>query len=107
MATEEDTSTAKEYPNYQPIDQAENIANKQRVMAIMQQMIDAPLSELNDAINADYHADASVNVTHPINTLFNLDAVGTQYWMPLRRALPDVERRYDILAGGRYFDANW
>ena len=107
MATEEDTSTANEYPNYQPIDQTENIANKQRLMAIMQQMIDAPLPELNDAISAGYHADASVNVTHPINALSNLDAVGTQFWMPLRQALPDVERRYDILAGGMYFDATW
>lgn len=107
MTTEEDTFTAKEYPNYQPIDQAENIANKQRFMAIMQQVIDAPQAELHDAVRTGYHADASVNVTHPINALSSLDAVGTQFWEPLRHAIPDVERRYDMLAGGRYFDANW
>jgi len=92
---------------FQSIDQAENIANKQRVIDIMQQMVNAPLVELADAIRAGYHADASVNVTHPINELNGPDAVGKQVWKPLRHAIPDVERRDDIVAGGRYRDTNW
>lgn len=95
------------YPQYQPIDQTDNIANKQRIMEIMQQLISAPLAELNDAIRAGYHADASVNITHPINELSSLDAVCERFWKPLRHALPDVERRYDILAGGIYRDADF
>lgn len=92
---------------YQPIDQTENIANKRRIIAIMQQMVNAPLVELDDAIRAGYHADASVNVTHPINALSGLDAVGKQVWKPLRHAIPDIERRDDIVAGGRYRNADW
>lgn len=92
---------------YQNIDRAENIANKRRVIDIMQQMVNAPLAELDEAIKAGYHADAKVNVTHPINELSGIDTVGKQVWKPLRQAIPDVERRDDIVAGGRYRDANW
>jgi predicted ester cyclase len=92
---------------YQPIDQAQNIANKQRIIDIMQRMVGTPLAELDDAIRAGYHPEARVNVTHPINELSGLDAVGQQVWKPLRQAIPDVERRDDIVAGGRYRDTNW
>ena len=94
------------YPPYQPIDQSDNIANKQRVMAIMQQMLSAPLVELKNIIRAGYHTSASVNITHPINELSSLDTVVEQFWKPLRYAIPDVERRFDILAGGFYRDAH-
>ncbi|MCP4404791.1 MAG: ester cyclase, partial [bacterium] len=92
---------------YQPIDRAQNSANKQRVIDIMQQMVNTPSAELDDAIRAGYHADADVNVTHPINELSGLDAVGEHVWRPLRHAIPDVERRNDIVAGGRYRDTDW
>jgi len=74
-----DPSSANDYPPYQPIDQAENIASKRRVMQIMQQMLDVPLLELNDALRAGYHADATVNLSHPINELSSLDAVAEQF----------------------------
>ncbi|MGQ0603917.1 MAG: ester cyclase [Anaerolineales bacterium] len=97
----------KEYPQYQPVDQADNIANKQRILEIMQPMIDAPLAELTDALRAGYHADARINITHPINELSSPEAAGERFWKPLRHALPDLERRYDILAGGSYRDTDW
>ncbi len=92
---------------YQPVDQAQNVANKRRVIKIMQQMVSAPPAELSDALRAGYHDDAQVNVTHPINELRGLAALGKQLWQPLRHAIPDVERRNDLVAGGRYRDANW
>lgn len=95
----------KGYPEYQPVDQAENVACKRRVLAIMQSLIDAPLAELGDALRAGYHAKAGVQITHPINELNSLDAVAERFWQPLRQALPDVERRPDIVAGGLYHDA--
>ena len=92
---------------YQPVDQAQNIANKRCVIEIMQQMVGAPPTELADALRTGYHDDAKVSVTHPINELSGLAALNEQLWGPLRRAIPDVERRNDIVAGGRYRDANW
>ena len=100
-------ASAERYPPYQPIDQAANIANKRRTIEIMQQLIDAPPAELQDAIRAGYHEDARVNYSHPLNELVGLNALGDQFWAPLRHALPDVERRYDILAGGNYHDAEF
>lgn len=92
---------------YTPVDQAQNIASKQRLIAIMQALVNAPLAELNEVIRDSYHADAQVNVTHPINELIGLQAIAEQVWRPLRQALPDVERRDDIVAGGRYHDTVW
>ncbi len=105
MITEAEQPLTEEYPPYQPIDQAANIANKRRVMDAMQQLIDAPLAALREVIGTSYHADARINMSHPINVLSSPDASIDQFWGPLRHALPDVERRYDILAGGVDRDA--
>jgi predicted ester cyclase len=105
MSAKEDDHKVKGY-QYQPIDQAENIANKRRVIGTMQMMVAAPLAELDDIIRLAYHPAAEINVTHPINELPSLEAVRDQLWQPLRQAIPDVERRDDIVAGGRYRDGS-
>jgi predicted ester cyclase len=93
--------------SYTPIDQTRNIANKRRLIAIMDALTTAPLDALRDAVRDGYHPDAQVSVTHPLNALDGLDAVEQRYWLPLRHALPDVERQHYIVAGGRYRDADW
>lgn len=92
---------------YTPVEQAENIANKQRIITLMDDLTTASRDDLNDVIHDSYHPDASVNVSHPINELSGLDRVREQLWEPLRRALPDAERRNDVVVGGRYRDTNW
>lgn len=106
MTHQDDRRKVKAF-RYQPVDQTRNIAHKQRVIDIMTEMVESPPAELADAIHASYHADAAVNVTHPINELGGLKELGEQLWRPLREAIPDVERRDDIVAGGRYRDADW
>ena len=92
---------------FSPVDQTENIAKKQRIIDIMQNLVNTPIDSLNDVIQDSYHANAEVNVTHPINELNGLDTFKSQLWEPLRHAMPDVERRDDLVAGGRYRDTNW
>lgn len=92
---------------YTSVDQAQNIANKQRVIDIMQALVNSPLSALPEAAAEGYHPDAQLHVTHPINSLTGTDAITAQLWQPLRAALPDAERRDDIVAGGRYRDMDW
>jgi predicted ester cyclase len=104
LSTREDKYRIQAY-RYQPIDQAANITHKQRIIDVTQQIVNVSLAELDEAIRAGYHEGAEVNVTHPINELGDLDAVREYLWKPLRHALPDVERRDDIVAGGRYGDA--
>ncbi len=92
---------------YSPVDQAQNLANKRRVMDIMRALSEAPLAQLAEAAGDGYTIDAALNVSHPINELRGIAAGLEQLWQPLRRALPDMERRENFVAGGRYRDANW
>ena len=92
---------------YSPVDQVTNIANKRRVMDIMGAMTEAPLAQLTDVARDGFAEDISIHVTHPVNELRGIDAGLAQLWQPLRRALPDMERRDLFVAGGRYRDANW
>ncbi|MEM7799688.1 MAG: ester cyclase [Chloroflexota bacterium] len=92
---------------YTPIDQSTNIANKMRVMDIMEALTTASVDEQLNVMQAGYHSHASVNITHPINELSGLSTVVNQFWTPLKQALPDLERRHDFVAGGSYRDNNW
>jgi predicted ester cyclase len=96
-------------PAYQfiPVDQAHNIANKRRLMGIMESLTTAPLARLNEIIQDGYHLDAQVNVTHPINTLASHATIASEYWSPLRHALPDAQRQHHVVAAGRYRDSDW
>lgn len=93
--------------HYQAVDQAVNVAAKRRVVDIMQQLTGAPLASLEDALRDSYHADAAAHVTHPINELYGTAALVDRLWRPLRRAMPDAERRDDIVLAGYYRDAHW
>ena len=106
MNADEDRYKATQY-QYDPVDQTENIANKRRIIEIMQEMVTAPLTSLDEVVRAGYHLDASIHVTYPINELHSLNALGEKVWKPLRKALPNLERRDDIIAGGRYRGTNW
>jgi predicted ester cyclase len=107
MTTEANIPPQETYPPYQPVDQRENVANKQRVVDIMHGLHDAPFPQLGEALQASYHADASINISHPINRVSSLDELGAQFWQPLRTALPDSERRHHIVAGGMYRGSHW
>jgi hypothetical protein len=88
--------------HYEPVDQAENIANKKHIMAIMDHLTSSPLSLFKEAVVNGYHNDATINVTHPINELKGIDELTDNLWLPLRNAIPDMERRDDIVAAGSY-----
>ncbi len=92
---------------FSPIDQARNIANKRRVMTIMGALSEGPLEQLTVAARDGLAADIALNATHPINALRGIDAGLERLWRPLRKALPDMERREDFVAGGRYRAAEW
>ena len=57
---------------------------------------------MGEAIAAAYTEDAEFHGTHPVNDLVGRSAIQREFLEPLRRALPDVERREGILAGGVY-----
>lgn len=49
-----------------------------------------------------YHADAQWRGSHPINELSGIDQILESVWLPLKRALPDLERRDDIMVAGEF-----
>lgn len=106
MTTREDKYRTSSF-QYTPIDQIENIANKQRIIDLMQSLASTPTEKLKGVLQASYHANAKINVTHPINELEGIPSALEKLWKPLRNAILDVERRDDFVAGGRYRDANW
>jgi predicted ester cyclase len=92
---------------YAPIDQETNLAAKRRVVSMMNEIVSGPLDKLAMNVMFAYHPEAELYVTHPLNELSGLESVQHDLWLPLRRALPDVERREDIVAGGLYRDGQW
>ena len=92
---------------YTPVDQARNIANKSRVIEVMRTMTEAPLDELPRLARDSFADDIPLHATHPINELRGMGAGLERLWLPLRRALPDVERRDFFVAGGVYQGADW
>lgn len=89
------------------LDQAQNIANKRHVIDSMAALTTADPAALPALARQVYAAGATVNVSHPVNTLAGHEAITAGLWQPLRAALPDAERREDIVAGGRYRDSDW
>ena len=89
-----------------PIPQDENLKNKQSVRQAMEKICASPSGDLLDAIASGYAADARWRGSHPINELEGLEAICDQAWKPLKSALPDMERRDEILVGGRYTDGS-
>lgn len=87
---------------FTPIAPARNLANKRFVQAAQQGITRAPREELGEAIAAAYAEGADFRATHPVNHVVGRAAIQQEFWTPLRRALPDVERREQILAGGVY-----
>ncbi|MDK1118108.1 MAG: ester cyclase [Anaerolineae bacterium] len=83
------------------------LANKQALFAHMQKLVDVPDKQLNKVVAQAYHSDAVWNGSHPLDEIVGAENIDRQVWRPLRRALPDIERRDDILLGGHYNDADW
>ena len=54
-----------------------------------------------------YDADMAWHGPHPINTLRGYRAVLDGFWVPLLAALPDIERRDDILICGEFKAGAW
>lgn len=103
MITRDDRYGTASY-RYRPVDQAFNVAAKRQVRATLHRLTSTPTADLGAALRDGYHEDATVNVTHPVNALLGIEAAQAAFWQPLRRALPDVERRDDIVAAGLYRD---
>jgi hypothetical protein len=63
---------------------------------------EAPVSQLDAALDALAQRDATWRVAHPINALAGNPAAAANAYGPLKVAMPDLERRDVIFVGGAY-----
>jgi predicted ester cyclase len=54
-----------------------------------------------------YSRDVGWHGPHPINDVQGPDAVVDRFWSPLLQAVPDLERREDIVLAGRWKGGDW
>ncbi len=84
------------------IPQALNIANKQLVREAMNAIAECKIEQLNDTLARYYLADVDWRGSHPMNEIKGTKSVAETVWGPLKNCLPDIERRDEIMIGGRY-----
>jgi predicted ester cyclase len=66
------------------------------------QLVTVPDSRLDEAAREVYEEHVSVSAFHPVNELKGRQAVVADLWRPLRAALPDMERRDELVIAGSY-----
>ena len=54
-----------------------------------------------------YAPDCNFNAGAPVDHCAGRDIITERFWQPLIHAFPDLERRTDILMGGRFKDGDW
>lgn len=88
----------------QPIPQPLNIANKRLVFDVMTGLAQTEIQNLPDQLMRIYGSDGAWRGSHPLNEMAGADDICRVVWMPLKASFPDLERRDEILVGGRYDD---
>ncbi|MYD08421.1 MAG: ester cyclase [Chloroflexi bacterium] len=58
-------------------------------------------------VDAATRADIAWHGPAPYNDIHGVDALVEQFWQPLLRAFPDLQRNTDVLIAGAYRDQNW
>ena len=76
--------------------------NKRSIHERLQLLCGASAAGLKSSLRA-LHADEAVcSVSHPINDLAGHKLMHSGCWRPLRAALPDIERRDEIVIAGAF-----
>ena len=84
-----------------------NQRNKAAVWDYWQRMNHATLDQVPSVVQRAFHKDVDWNGPQPINRIRGLDALISDYWLPLRRSFPDIRREADILMGGMHLDVDF
>ena len=84
-----------------------HLAHKRALADALPTLAAAGEAGVRAALTAIVAEDARFHVYHPVNDAIGRDAVAAMLWQPLARALPDMERRDDILMAGRFAEADW
>lgn len=81
---------------------AQHLQDKRLVTAALAAVAESTPATLPQRLVAAYHPDAHWRGSHPVNELAGVDAIASGFWEPLLAAMPDLERRDDIVMAGSY-----
>jgi predicted ester cyclase len=84
-----------------------HIRNKQTALQNLGRVCRASDKELLGAINAAYAKDATLFAFQPVNEASGPEGVLEAFWLPLRNALPDIQRREAICAASEHEGKNF
>ncbi len=82
-------------------------ATKQRMRSGLQRLARADAATLPDVARDLFSADTTYLCGHPVNQLNGVEQLIERHLLPMKVAMPDLERRDDIFMGGHYADHDW
>ena len=85
-----------------PLPQERNLANKRAVRAALDRIAGCAPAGLGAALASAHAPGAAWRFSHPLDEVGSLAELESRVWAPLKHALPDLERRDEIVVGGAY-----
>ena len=82
----------------------ENFNNKNLVRSYLNSIINDGVSKLEANLDKSFSKDIKVNCFHPLNEFSGLQDFKDKFWIPIFEALPDIERREQVVIGGAFRD---
>ena len=77
-----------------------NQTNKEIIWDFWQRINYAEADHVPDLIRQYFHQDVDWNASAPINQIMGVDALISDFWLPLLRSFPDLKRHPYIFMGG-------
>ncbi|GAA0182581.1 hypothetical protein SH2C18_49350 [Clostridium sediminicola] len=80
----------------------ERIENKQRVYDFSEKIYEANLETIDSVLDEYFHQEAVWYGSHPFNTLAGLQSISNDFYKPLLRSFPDMQKIDDMLLSGLF-----
>ena len=82
--------------------------NKDALAPLFDALYDYEPDNVHKLLNRSFHSDALVQLAYPFETLGGAESLYSEAYVPLHRAIPDLERRTTIcIAGATEHGDNW
>ena len=81
--------------------------NKQLLSPLRRALYDIDAARLKDQLDALFAPDCVIHLAHPLGDLIGPEALFENIYLPLLRAVPDLERRDFIVMAGGAGGQNW
>ena len=81
--------------------------NREVLMTFWNALNESDPRQIPSLVRATTHAEIAWHGPEPYNDINGADALIDQFWQPLLRSFPDLQRNTDVLLAGRYREQDW